>query len=65
MEKINIEKLGEIVTDNPPYSLRSQDLHLAVKELAEKINEIVDWINVKMGLDNIERELKDKSPLKK
>ncbi len=45
MEKINIEKLGEIVTDNPPYSLRSQDLHLAVKQLAKKINEIVDVVN--------------------
>jgi hypothetical protein len=45
MERIDIEKLGEIVTDNPPYSVKSQDLHLSLKQLAEKVNELIEKIN--------------------
>ncbi len=47
MEKINIEKLGEMITeykDGKPWRGMT-DCCLGAKELAEKVNEIINWIN--------------------
>jgi len=57
--------MEKLKTHEEVYEGEIRDAYPSKGEMFEKINEIVDWINVKMGLDNLERELKDKPTVKK
>lgn len=57
MEKIDIKNLGKEIIDTYPQPTEHFNPAKASQKLAEKVNEIVEWINVKMGLDNIKAQL--------
>ena len=52
MEKIDMKTFGVIKENDSLEGIQYYDSNTALKELAEKLNEIVDWVNAHGLIEN-------------